>query len=112
MTSPKHERPMRKIVAWEYFGNNSTWGYAAKLECGHERRDLSEFREQSSHARCWVCAPEPHIESADIGVAPLEEPFDDAADPYDPYDADVERKLCDESAKDAAADRDLVDRSL
>ena len=35
-------------------------------------------------------------ESADIGVAPLEGTFDDAGDPYDPYDADVERKLCDE----------------
>src|SRR5208283_1725895 len=26
----------RRIVAWEYFSNNSTWGYLAKLECGHE----------------------------------------------------------------------------
>ena len=55
------ERPMRKIVAWEYFGNNSTWGYAAELECGHERRDLSDRRFEKQIARCWECPPEPDI---------------------------------------------------
>lgn len=44
-----------KIVAWEFTSNNSGSTYIAKLECGHERRDLGHIYPRPHAALCWKC---------------------------------------------------------
>lgn len=54
---------MKRIIAWEFRTNNMGSLYVAKLECGHERTDLSERCGPAGwlrpkEARCWVCKEE------------------------------------------------------
>lgn len=64
-----NEYVVRKIVGWRYWSAGSRHGYAAMLECGHERIDLTNVKGRAHEAVCWECdeREDPQFYKADVG---------------------------------------------